>query len=119
MADSTHDQTPQLATQTAGEIVEQPKPAGHEQHAADKHLLEYLNDETNPPHKRYRSEPHHTILLSNETKTEPVISASQYISDFLKGATALSIIPAEERGSIFNNKHYKSIANKITILNIV
>lgn len=115
MAD--HETPQQIATQAPGEAAEQPKPAGHEQHAADKHLLEYQSDETNPPHKRYRSEPHHAILLSTESthKTDPVISASQYVSEFLKDTTALSIIPAEERGKIeaVNASHIASEALSI------
>lgn len=102
LSSSTDAAVHQIATQAPVESVEQPHPPAHESHAAEKHALD--NDATDAvPHKRYRSEPHHSVLLSNDTKkTVTVISPSQYISEFLKSKPALSIIPEEERGSIFN-----------------
>jgi hypothetical protein len=103
MAD-THESTEaaiqQLATQAPpGSPPPQPVPPAHESHAAEKHSID--NDATDaPPHKRYRSEPHHSVLLSNETEKTTIVSPSQYVPDFLKSKTALSIIPEEERGSI-------------------
>jgi len=106
MADTTPDDTTtsiqQLATQAPpGEVAaQQPLPASHESHAAEKHALD--NDAATDalPHKRYRSEPHHSVLLTNETDTPVVVSSSQYVPDFLKSRTALSIIPEGERGNI-------------------
>ena len=101
MADTTANEATlqQLATQAPPEAV-QPHPPAHESHAAEKHALD--NDATDAlPHKRYRSEPHHSVLLTNETEKTAVVSPSQYVPDFLKSKSALSIIPEEERGSIF------------------
>jgi CBS domain-containing protein len=101
MADThgTHEvEIHQLATQAPGETV-QPLPPAHESRAAEKHTLD--NDATDAiPHKRYRSEPHHSVLLTNDTETKTVLSPSQYVPDFLKSKTALSIIPEEDRGKI-------------------
>ena len=91
----------QLATQAPGEAV-QPVPPAHESHAAEKHAL--LDDVASDPipHKKYRSEPHHSVLLTNEPETRAVVSPTQYVPDFLKSKTALSIVPQEDRGSILN-----------------
>lgn len=87
----------QLSTQAPGETT-QPTPPAHESHAA-KHALD--NDATDAlPHKRYRSEPHHSVLLANDTDTKTVLSPSQYVPDFLKSQPALSIVPEDERGKI-------------------
>jgi hypothetical protein len=73
-----------------------------------KHALAEDNDASTDalPHKRYRSEPHHSVLLSNEATTATIASPSNYISDFLKSKSALSVIPEEERGSIFIHKYH-------------
>lgn len=88
----------QIASQAPAEAADQP--VNHETVVAEKHKLD--NDGTDAvPHKRYRAEPHHSILLTNETPKTAVRSPSQYVTDFLKSKPALSIIPEEERGSIF------------------
>eukprot|EP00026_Physarum_polycephalum_P010655 Phypoly_transcript_10824.p1 GENE.Phypoly_transcript_10824~~Phypoly_transcript_10824.p1 ORF type:complete len:418 (+),score=82.14 Phypoly_transcript_10824:41-1255(+) len=103
----------QIATQAPAETT-QPHPPAHESHAAEKHALAEDNDAATDalPHKRYRSEPHHSVLLSNDTTTTTVASPSHYISDFLKSKSALSVIPEEERGKIevVNASHVASEA---------
>ncbi len=75
----------------------------HQSVGSEKHRAESESSQDLPslPHKRYRAQPHHSILLETDTSnTEPVLSTSQYLPDFLKSTPALSIIPEEERGSI-------------------